>query len=181
MRFRTKLFLSWVVLALGLWACVLFAVRRSVEQSFSHMADETFTGIDRGLHNLYLERVNSMRQACQLVVNIPELRALIAEQNYELSPENQASLRERLVYINGVVGATFTCALSESSAPVAQSDRSPWSSLADLNAFLRQSPSAHVDRPRVSKQGWRRSAWTVGLWRTALSSGRRADGVSDRR
>jgi signal transduction histidine kinase/ActR/RegA family two-component response regulator len=161
MRFRTKLFLSWVVLALGLWGCAFFAIRRSVEQSFNHMADETFTGIDRGLHNLYLDRVNSMRQACQLVANIPELRALIAEQNYELSPENQASLRERLAYINGVAGATFTCALSASSAPVAQSEQSPWSSLADLNTFLRQSAAARavIDRTFQAKGGGQHGLW----------------------
>ena len=161
MRFRTKLFLSWVALALGLWGCAFFAIRRSVEQSFSHMADETFAGIDRGLHNLYLDRVNSMRQACQLVVNIPELRALIAEQNFELSPENQASLRERLAYINGVVGATFTCALSASSASVAQSEGSPWSSLADLNAFFRKSVSARtlIDQAFQSTGGGQHGLW----------------------
>src|SRR5580704_5292170 len=114
MRFRTKVFLGWAGLTLCLLTGTFFAMRRSVETSFSRMADDTFAGINRGMKHLYLERVTSMRQACDLMVNIPELRALIAEQNYELTPENQASLQERLDYVNGIVGATFVYALDKS-------------------------------------------------------------------
>jgi signal transduction histidine kinase/ActR/RegA family two-component response regulator len=83
-----------------------------------------------------------MRQACQLVVNIPELRALIAEQNHELTPENQASLQERLDYINGVVGATFVVALNQAGTPIALNPRSPWDSTDDLKQFLQESAPA---------------------------------------
>ena len=182
MRFRTKLFLSWVLLALGLWGCAFFAIRRSVEQSFSHMADETFTGIDRGLHNLYLDRVNSMRQACQLVVNIPELRALIAEQNFELSQENQASLRERLDYINGVVGATFTCAPAGAVVDASGPKRKISLVVSDGPERIppRISGGTCRGRTRVSSKS-RRPAWSMGLRRTTLPGGRGADGISNRR
>src|SRR5258707_12413133 len=122
MRFRTKIFVGWAALTLALWGGTFFAIRHSVEQSFNRMAEEPFAGINRGLHHLYVERVSSMRQACDLMVNIPELRALIAEQNSELTSENQASLRERLDYISGIVGATFIYAVDKHGVPVAQNE-----------------------------------------------------------
>lgn len=160
MRFRTKLFLSWVALAMGVWGCAFFAIRRSVVQSFGNMADDAFAGIDRSLHSSYLDHVNRMRQACQLVVEIPELRALIAEQNYELSAANQASLHERLQYINNVVGTTFTCALGASGTAVAQSDRSPWPKVAELNSFLRQSTAAKA----LIQRAFQARSGQHGLW-----------------
>src|SRR4051794_2135480 len=103
MRFRTKIFFGWAALTLCLLVGAFFAMRRSVESSFSRMDDETFAGINRGLRQLYLERVSSMRHACDLLVNIPDLRALIAEQSNELNKDNQESLKERLDYVNDVV------------------------------------------------------------------------------
>jgi signal transduction histidine kinase/ActR/RegA family two-component response regulator len=161
MRFRTKLFLGWVLLTLALWGGAFFAIRRSVEQSFNRMADDTFIGIHHGLQQLYVERVSSMRQACELVVNIPELRALIAEQNYELAPENQESLRERLDYVNDVVGATFLCALNENAAPLALSKSSPWAASSDFHEYIERTPAA---KALVSQAFEPQGDGKYGLW-----------------
>jgi signal transduction histidine kinase/CheY-like chemotaxis protein len=161
MRFHTKLFLGWVALTLALWGGAFFAIRHTVEKSFDRMAAEAFVGVSRGLQDQTLERVNNTRQACELVVNIPELRALIAEQNYELGVHNQASLRERLDYVNGVADKTFVLALNGSATPVAQNGASPWSSLAELQEFLETSPFARrlVERTfQAQKDG------AFGLW-----------------
>src|SRR3990172_9095868 len=107
MRFRTKLFIAWVGLTLVLGGGAYWAIRRSVKESFDQLDRQTFAGINRGLRHLYLERIAGLQQACELVVNIPDLRALIAEQNLELVRDNQESLCERLNYLNDVVGATF--------------------------------------------------------------------------
>lgn len=161
MRFRTKIFLSWALLTVGLLGGTFVAIRRSVEQSFNRMADDTFVGINRGLQHLYMERVSGMRQACQLVANIPELRALIAEHNYELAPENLSSLRERLDNVNSVVGATFVCALNEAAAPVAINQHAPWRLPAELDGFIQQSPAALalIERTFESPSGGHYGLW----------------------
>ncbi len=161
MRFRTKMFLGWVALTLALWFGASLAIRRSVQHSFNHTADQMFAGIHRGLRHLYIERVSSMGQACELVVNIPELRALIAEQNYELDAENQASLRERLDYVSQVVGATFVCALSDAGAPVAQNATSPWPTLGVLREHLQHSRPGRALVERTFAQGDKAQ---YGLW-----------------
>ena len=99
-----------------------FSIRRTVIQSFNQMANEAFAGIDNGLRYSSLDRVNRMRQAAQLVVNIPERGPLIAEQDCRLSAQNASQPeREQLDYINGIVGTTFTAALNANAAAVAES------------------------------------------------------------
>ncbi len=53
-------------------------------------------GEDPALDAVQAERLKQMRQACWLVMNIPQLRALIAEESAELSHSNVESLTERL-------------------------------------------------------------------------------------
>ncbi len=161
MRFRTKIFLGWAALTLCLLTGTFFAMRRSVETSFARMSEETFAGIDRGMRHLYLERVSSMQQACDLMVNIPDLRALIAEQNYELSRDNQASLQDRLNDVSGIVGATFVATMDRSGIPIAENKLAPWSSPAELGTFLKRSPSA---RSLVDRTFEPRSKGQNGLW-----------------
>jgi signal transduction histidine kinase/ActR/RegA family two-component response regulator len=161
MRFRTKLFFGWVALTLVLWGGAFFAIRRSVEQSFNRMADETFYGIHHRLQRLFAERVSTMRQACELIVNIPELRALIADQNYELAAENQDSLRERLDYLNDMVGATFLCALNDDAQPLAVNRTSPWRSPSRLIEFIQQSGDA---RSLLTDAFQMRGEGKFGLW-----------------
>ncbi len=164
MRFRTKVFFGWAALTLCLLTGTFFAMRRSVETSFARMSEETFAGINRGMRHLYLERVSSMQQACDLMVNIPELRALIAEQNYELSRENQASLQDRLDDVGRVVGATFVVALDRSAIPIAQNKQSPWSSSTKLSAYLKSSAAARslVDRTFEPRRKGQNGLWVCG-------------------
>jgi signal transduction histidine kinase len=161
MRFRTKVFFGWAALTICLLTGTFFAMRRSVETSFARMSEETFAGINRGMRHLYLERVSSMQRACDLLVNIPELRALIAEHNYELSRENQASLQDRLDDIGKIVGATFVLALDRSGVPIAQNKVSPWSSSAGLGAYLK---SSAVARSLIDRTFEPLSKGQNGLW-----------------
>jgi signal transduction histidine kinase/DNA-binding NarL/FixJ family response regulator len=139
MRFRSKLFCSWVGLTLVLWCGAYFGIRASVQRGYERMARARLSMIDGGLKRLYLDRASDMYRACNLVTNIPELRALIAEQSYEFVPENLASLQERLDYLAGVVGVNFVVALSRNQTPIAQNRSSPWPTLADLDAYCRSS------------------------------------------
>src|SRR5687767_14579852 len=105
MRFRTKLFFAWAALMLPLWVGALVSVQRVMQSRLERMAGESFAGIKHGLDGAQKERIARMRQATRLVVSIPELRALIAENNYELSETNLDSLQERLDTIAELVGA----------------------------------------------------------------------------
>src|SRR5256885_846789 len=67
MRFGRKLFFAWVGLTLVLWGGAFWTIRHLVETAFDHRARESFEGISQGLHYVYTERADSMRQACRLV------------------------------------------------------------------------------------------------------------------
>ena len=142
MRFRTKLFVAWVGVMLVLWGGAFWGINSSVKDSFDKLDQETFAGISRGLREHYRDRVESLQDACELVMNIPDLRALIAEQNSEFAAGNESSLRERLNYLNEVVGADFVLALDEVGAPIAQNEQSPWETIDDLDTFLLDSSPA---------------------------------------
>jgi signal transduction histidine kinase/DNA-binding response OmpR family regulator len=144
MRLRTKLFASWVALTLVLWAGASWAIQRTVETSVAARARQGFARTKRSLEHVQLERVRQIRQAGLLLMNIPMLRALIAENRYELTPENLASLEERLDYFKTVVDTSFVCALDVDGAPIAQSQRSPWTTVAELDDFLLESIQARA-------------------------------------
>jgi hypothetical protein len=108
MRFRTKLFLAWSAVVLLLWAATLWPVQQLIWSSFDRMAAANFTGTRQSLHSLQAEQINQMRQAGSMVMNIPELRALIAEHSFELKPENAADLQERLDNFTEIMGANFS-------------------------------------------------------------------------
>src|SRR5271168_1808189 len=129
MRLRTKLLLSWGLLVLLLWAGSLWPVQRMIDANFSRVAHEEFDGTKRSLNALQVEHEQRMRQACRLVMTIPELRALIAENNYEVSPENRASLEERLDSLTETIGVNFICVLDNRKNLIAQNQQSPWSTL----------------------------------------------------
>src|SRR5215470_800329 len=96
MRFRMKLFLAWGILVLALYAASLWPVHTTIANSFNRIALEGFAGTKQSLRDFQAEQVMRLRQECALVMNIPELRALIAESSAELEPKNLESLQERL-------------------------------------------------------------------------------------
>ncbi|HEY7118669.1 MAG TPA: response regulator [Tepidisphaeraceae bacterium] len=142
MRFRTKLFATWAGLVLLLWAGTLWPLQRTIASSFDQLASDAFAGTRHSLHGLQAERTMRMRQACLLLMNIPELRALIAEQSFELSEDNRASLVERLDDLTKLVGASFVCVLDGRGTVIAQAQRSPWRTLAELSQYVHASPQA---------------------------------------
>jgi len=87
MRFRTKLFISGGATVLLPLAGMAWPVGRTLHSSFDRIAAASFCRQpDRARASLQSERVSRMRHAGALVMSIPELRALIAEHNYEISP-----------------------------------------------------------------------------------------------
>ena len=119
-----------------LYGATYFPVLRSIESSFDRVASHAFSETQRDLNTLAVERVRGMRQVADMVMNIPELRALIAEHNFEVSAENLASLQERLDNLAGIVGVNFVCVLDARGSVIAQNHVSPWKTLPDLQSFL---------------------------------------------
>ncbi len=93
MRFRTKLFILWIATVLLPLAGMMWPLQRMLRSSFERMASAGFAGTGESLASLQAERVSRMRQAGALVMSIPELRALIAEHNYEIAPKTSAACR----------------------------------------------------------------------------------------
>jgi signal transduction histidine kinase/CheY-like chemotaxis protein/HPt (histidine-containing phosphotransfer) domain-containing protein len=139
MRLRTKLFLTWAGIMPLLWIPAFWSIQRTVQARFDQMAQDAFEGTTQGLEGMQKEQIARMRQAGRLVMSIPDLRALIAEQNYELSADNLSSLRERLNYLEDLVGASFVSVLTRDRVCIAQSRRSPWPTLEKVNEYFRDS------------------------------------------
>src|SRR5262245_57332972 len=137
MRLRNQLLITWGGLAVLLWAGTLWPIRQTIASNFAHVAGEAFAGTRRGLEAIQAERQERMRQACRLLMNIPELRALIAEDAFEISEDNVASLTERLDDLDEIVGASFVCVLDGQGGLVAQNQGSPWPTLDAAFEYLR--------------------------------------------
>ncbi|HWB53351.1 MAG TPA: ATP-binding protein [Tepidisphaeraceae bacterium] len=167
MRLRTKLFLTSASILALLWVSAFFSIRHIVKTRFDQMARDNFTDTKRGLEQLQDQRIAQMRQAGRLVMSIPDLRALIAEQNSELDEANRSSLQERLDYLKNLLGAGFVSVLNNDEQCVAQSRQAPWPSPAQANVFNSTSPEAKALITKVfsapnPKTG--KSAGAYGLW-----------------
>jgi signal transduction histidine kinase/DNA-binding response OmpR family regulator len=139
MRLRTKFFIVCGGVVLLLWGLTWWPVQRIQRSASDRMAASAFAGATQTLRTVQAQRLGQMKQACALVMNIPELRALIAESNFEIAPENIASLQERLDGLSRIVGVSFVCVLDQRGSLIAQNHGSPWTSLAELKDFLRDS------------------------------------------
>ncbi len=89
----------------------LWPVQRIIRARFDKMARDEFADTRQSLESERAERVSRIREAGAMVMNIPELRALIAEHNFELLPENLTSLQERLDNLRDVAEVNFVCVL----------------------------------------------------------------------
>ncbi|HZW10072.1 MAG TPA: ATP-binding protein, partial [Phycisphaerales bacterium] len=93
----------------------------------------------------------------------PELRALIAEEQYEVAEENRASLTERLDALSGTIGASFLGVLSSRGELVALNSAAPWGAFGEGHAYFLESDDAYplIERlygaPTSSRDA-------VGLW-----------------
>jgi signal transduction histidine kinase/CheY-like chemotaxis protein/HPt (histidine-containing phosphotransfer) domain-containing protein len=167
MRLRTRLFIAWGAVILLLWAGTLLPIDRAMTASVARMTANDFAGAKQGLHTLQAERQARMQQAGALIMSIPDLRALIAEHNYELSPENRDSLQERLDSLAQTLNLSFLCVLDARGNIVAQNSGSPWTTLPDLAAYAQHSPQASALIHRLFNPDAHNSgapASTYGLW-----------------
>jgi signal transduction histidine kinase/DNA-binding response OmpR family regulator/HPt (histidine-containing phosphotransfer) domain-containing protein len=150
---------------LPLWIGALISVQRVMHERLERMASDSFSGIKHGLEGAQKERIARMRQATRLVVSIPELRALIAEHNYELNADNGNSLQERLDTISSLVGASFVAVLDRRQVLIAQSKNPAWASLAELNDYRnRAAEPAALIRSVFTRDGAQQNDF--GLWVT---------------
>ncbi|MBV8781335.1 MAG: HAMP domain-containing protein, partial [Phycisphaerae bacterium] len=142
MQLKTKLFLTSAIAIVLLWLAAFFLVQRVVAARIDQMALEAFAGTRQQLAARQKAGIDRMRQAGRLLMNIPELRALIAEQNYEISDENRASLKERLDHLQGVVGASFVAVLDARRNVVAESRQAPWANVDQMQQFCSDAPES---------------------------------------
>jgi signal transduction histidine kinase/CheY-like chemotaxis protein/HPt (histidine-containing phosphotransfer) domain-containing protein len=166
MRVSTKLFLTSAAAVLLLWMGAFALIQNVVRLQIEQMAHEAFEGTKQSLASMQAARVDRMRQAGRLVMNIPELRALIAEQSSELTDANRASLKERLDYLRGVLGASFLCVLGNHAEVTAQSTGSPWTTVDQANAYCRATlqPAALIHHVFAGAGGNVSAAADSGLW-----------------
>jgi two-component system sensor histidine kinase/response regulator len=153
MRLRSKILLWWTSVVLLLVAGMLWPFLHTIHASFDRMSDSNFAGMRQSLHTLQSERMQRMREAGAMVMTIPELRALIAEHNYEVSSENIASLQERLDSLSQLLGVDFACVLDDRGTVIAQNAGSPWASLKDLAAFFSSQPQGPALVRKVFQSG----------------------------
>ena len=142
MRFRTKLFAASSCVVLALWAASLWPIERMIASSFERMAESSFTGTRQSLQSLRAEHVSRMRQAGRMLMQIPELRALIAEHRFEVSAENMTSLTERLDSLSHVLDVSFICVLDADGGLIAQNDTSPWATIQEAQEYIRRTPQS---------------------------------------
>ncbi|HEY8748004.1 MAG TPA: histidine kinase dimerization/phospho-acceptor domain-containing protein, partial [Tepidisphaeraceae bacterium] len=162
MRFRTRLFLAWGILGTLLWLGTLWPVQRTIGGGFERLFADDFSATRHSLDVLQTEHVARMRQAGRLLISIPELRALVAEQGSDLDAENLKSLKERLESLSQLVGADCVCVLDGRQSLTAQSPNSPWKELSDLNQFMGSSPEARAMIGRIFGATATRDEY--GLW-----------------
>jgi hypothetical protein len=113
-------------MAILLWSGVFYAVQGPLQSNFDRSSHRSFVATKSALSRMQEERSARMRQACSLVMQIPELRALIAEHSYELQAGYSSSLEERLDHLTEVVDAGFVCALGPDAMLIAGSRLTPW-------------------------------------------------------
>lgn len=138
MRLRTRLLCAWASMMVLLLVGAFWGIREAVQSRFHQTTQQRFAETRRSLKQFQTERINRMKQAGWLVMNIPELRALIAEHNTELVAENSESLRERLNDLSAVAQVSFVCAFNVEGVAVEQNRKSPWPNVDGLNAYIAQ-------------------------------------------
>ena len=167
MRFRTKLFLGWALTVLIPLAAIAWPLTHALQESFEHAAETGFAGTNQSLAEVQTARVNQMRQASVLVMNIPELRALIAESSIELSKNDLVSLQDRLDDLASQMQVRFLCVFDGRGALVAQNHGSPWKTLDDLQQFAIHTPQPQALVRRLYAPQIIRASTTAseeGLW-----------------
>src|ERR1700728_3043664 len=142
MRLQAKMFLVWGGFATVLLTGASWAVRHTLEANFTNLSSQALFATRQSVHAMQHERVKRMQQASSLVMNSPELRALIAEHSDEVSPDNVASLGERLDSLAPMLDAGFVCVLDDRGNAIAQSRNSPWPNISALRQYLSNSVEA---------------------------------------
>jgi signal transduction histidine kinase/CheY-like chemotaxis protein len=167
MRLRTKLFLIWSAILPLLWVPSFWSVERNVRSRFDEIAQEDFDETKRDFRQMQKERIARMRQSGQLVMSIPELRALIAENGDEIDADNIASLQERLNYLKELVGVSFLSVLNRDGRCIAESGSAPWKSAAEASQYDATAPESSTLIQQIFSVRSPSQASRYGLWRYA--------------
>jgi response regulator RpfG family c-di-GMP phosphodiesterase len=162
MRFRTKLFIIWATVVLLVAVGSYLPIRGIIATGMDRVAMAAFYGTEKSLRTLQSQQLLQLSHAGELIMNIPELRSLIALRSSELDANNISSLQERLDNFAPLLGVQFICVLNGQGQLVAQNQQSPWTTLEDLRRYLSQSDSART----MLKGLYLNSAATTqqGLW-----------------
>ena len=161
MQLRTKLFLTSSSIVLLLWAGAWWPIQHMISANFDRLATDNFTATRQSLHTLQAEQISRMHQIGAMVMEIPELRALIAEHNFELSADNLTSLQDRLDNLSTVIESKFICVLDNRGSLITQNTHSPWKTNADLKKYIIQSDQPMPLIRNLFKRG---SQQQYGLW-----------------
>lgn len=136
------MFLVWGGFATVLLTGASWAVQHTLQANFTNLSSQALFATRQSVHAMQDERVKRMQQASSLVMNSPELRALIAERSDEFSPDNLASLEERLDSLARMLDVAFVCVLDDRGNAIAQSSGSPWPDVPTLRQYLSKSVEA---------------------------------------
>ena len=166
MRFRTKLFIIWAATVLLAAAGSYWPIRGVIISAMDRAARQAFYGTGKSLRTFQSQQLLQLSRAGELIMDIPELRSLIALHSSELDAANVSSLQERLDSFAPLVGVQFICVLNGQGQLIAQNQQSPWDTLNDLGQYLSRSDSARSMLKRLyltttpaTQQGlWLRSA-----------------------
>jgi putative two-component system response regulator len=162
MRFRTKLFNIWAAMVLLVAAGSYWPMREAIVSGMDRVARQAFYGTKKSLRTLQSQQLLQLSHAGNLIMDIPELRSLIALRSSELDAANVSSLQERLDSFVPLVGVQFICVLNGQGQLVAQNQESPWDSLDDLRQYLSRSDSARAMLRRLYLN--RAASTQQGLW-----------------
>jgi len=162
MRFRSKLFIVWAVMVLLVAVGGYWPIRGVIASGMDRVARQAFYGTGKSLRTLQSQQLLQLSRAGELIMNIPELRSLIALRSSELDPTNVGSLQERLDSFAPLVGVQLICVLNSQGQLVAQNQQSPWENVDDLRRYLAHSTSARAMLKRIYLSG--NAATQQGLW-----------------
>jgi putative two-component system response regulator len=124
-------------------------IRGAILSGMDRESRQEFLGATKSLQTLQQQRLEEMRHAGELIMNIPELRSLIALKSSELDAGNIESLDERLDNFAPLLNVQFVCVLDGDGKLIAQNEQSPWPSLNELWTYLSKTPSPRALAERV--------------------------------
>jgi signal transduction histidine kinase/CheY-like chemotaxis protein/HPt (histidine-containing phosphotransfer) domain-containing protein len=142
LRFRAKLALTSVLGMFILAGCTIWPILGLLRANFDRLTNTNFAEMRQGLASLQAERVARMRQIGNLLVEIPELRTLLGDNNFYSFLDNQTTFQDRLFDLSRIMGVDFLCVAYDRGNAIEQNSFSPWPTLSDLRDYITQTEPA---------------------------------------